>query len=101
MLATKLRALYQRKKGRDLFDLWFALENFHDVDSNAVVAMFQTYLFRGGEQIARTMFEQNVLAKSKQESFRNDIVPLIRTGVDWDFDVALAVVMESFVSLLE
>ena len=25
LLATKLGALYQRKKGRDLFDLWFAL----------------------------------------------------------------------------
>lgn len=26
LLGTKLRALYQRKKGRDLFDLWHALE---------------------------------------------------------------------------
>jgi predicted nucleotidyltransferase component of viral defense system len=25
LVATKLRALYQRKKGRDLFDLWLAL----------------------------------------------------------------------------
>ncbi|MBI2930959.1 MAG: nucleotidyl transferase AbiEii/AbiGii toxin family protein [Planctomycetes bacterium] len=25
LLATKLRALYQRRKGRDLFDLWFGL----------------------------------------------------------------------------
>ena len=23
LMATKLRALYQRRKGRDLFDLWF------------------------------------------------------------------------------
>ena len=27
LLGTKLRALYQRKKGRDLFDLWYALTN--------------------------------------------------------------------------
>ena len=27
LLGTKLRALYQRKKGRDLFDLWFALQS--------------------------------------------------------------------------
>ncbi len=25
LLGTKLRALYQRKKGRDLFDLWLAI----------------------------------------------------------------------------
>ena len=31
LLGTKLRALYQRKKGRDLFDLHYALENL-DVD---------------------------------------------------------------------
>jgi len=30
LLGTKIRAFYQRDKGRDLFDLWFALqqENF-------------------------------------------------------------------------
>lgn len=27
LLGTKLRALYQRKKGRDLFDLWYALRH--------------------------------------------------------------------------
>jgi predicted nucleotidyltransferase component of viral defense system len=27
LLATKLRALYQRRKGRDLFDLWIGVNN--------------------------------------------------------------------------
>ena len=27
LLGTKLRALYQRKKGRDLFDLWYVLKD--------------------------------------------------------------------------
>jgi predicted nucleotidyltransferase component of viral defense system len=25
-MATKLRALYQRRKGRDLFDLWYSVD---------------------------------------------------------------------------
>lgn len=25
LLGTKMRALYQRRKGRDLFDIWFAI----------------------------------------------------------------------------
>ena len=25
-MATKLRALYQRRKGRDLFDVWYAVD---------------------------------------------------------------------------
>ena len=27
LMATKLRALYQRRKGRDLFDLWYVTKN--------------------------------------------------------------------------
>ncbi len=30
LIATKLRALYQRKKGRDLFDLWVAFQH-HEI----------------------------------------------------------------------
>ena len=33
LLGTKLRALYQRKKGRDLFDLYHALKHL-DLDTN-------------------------------------------------------------------
>lgn len=29
LVSTKLRALYQRSKGRDLFDLWLALTELH------------------------------------------------------------------------
>jgi predicted nucleotidyltransferase component of viral defense system len=36
LLGTKLRALYQRKKGRDLFDLWYALKNIQ-VDANQIL----------------------------------------------------------------
>ena len=36
MLATKLRALLQRDKGRDLFDLSHALSVFHDLDIERV-----------------------------------------------------------------
>ncbi|HWX44740.1 MAG TPA: nucleotidyl transferase AbiEii/AbiGii toxin family protein [Solirubrobacteraceae bacterium] len=36
LLATKLRALYQRRKGRDLFDLWVALD-IVGIDDQVVV----------------------------------------------------------------
>ncbi len=47
LLATKLRALYQRKKGRDLFDLWFALEQ-DAVDTEALLRCFARYMAEGG-----------------------------------------------------
>lgn len=42
LLATKLRALYQRRKGRDLFDLWHVLKN-NMVDIDKVITIFQKY----------------------------------------------------------
>ena len=44
MLATKLRALLQRSKGRDLFDLAHALEVFGELDTDRVVACMGQYL---------------------------------------------------------
>src|SRR5690606_10921179 len=44
MLATKLRALLQRDKGRDLYDLAHALEIFDCLDTQRLVDMFARYL---------------------------------------------------------
>ena len=45
LLATKLRALYQRRKGRDLFDLWWAHEQA-DPDPARIVALLGEYVLR-------------------------------------------------------
>jgi predicted nucleotidyltransferase component of viral defense system len=39
LVATKIRALYQRKKGRDLFDMWLALTELA-LDPEHVLAAF-------------------------------------------------------------
>jgi len=43
LLGTKLRALYQRRKGRDLFDLYWALTN-HEVDTEKVIQCYKAYM---------------------------------------------------------
>ena len=49
LLGTKIRALYQRKKGRDLFDPYYALI-MGDVDCEAVMHCFRKYIgFSTGE----------------------------------------------------
>jgi predicted nucleotidyltransferase component of viral defense system len=50
LLATKLRALYQRKKGRDLFDLWLALERGF-VEPSELLRCFHRYM--GGQESLR------------------------------------------------
>ncbi len=57
-MGTKLRALYLRKKGRDLFDLAVALGK-PDVDPARIVAAFAEYMERCGHHITRALFEQN------------------------------------------
>ena len=42
LVATKIRALYQRKKGRDLFDLWLALTDLR-FDPNDILTAFTPY----------------------------------------------------------
>lgn len=48
LLATKLRALYQRKKGRDLFDFFIAFQQLDPIDDDKIVAGFQTYIKQEG-----------------------------------------------------
>ena len=61
LLGTKMRALYQRKKGRDLFDLWYAHQK-GGVDPDKIVACFLRYMEAEGETISRAIFEQNLAA---------------------------------------
>ncbi len=76
LIATKLRALYQRKKGRDLFDLWLALQH-PDLDYQKVIEVFQSYIRKEGNKISRANFEKNLAEKLNEYSFITDIRQLI------------------------
>ena len=96
LLGTKMRALYQRKKGRDLFDLWLGLTE-HDVNPTDVVHSFAEYMRAGGSTITRAQFEANLAAKLRDSLFGNDIAPLIRSGLNYDVQRAWDVVHEKLV----
>lgn len=68
LLGTKLRALYQRSKGRDLFDLDLALRTL-DVDDGRGVECFVGYLARSGLSVTRADFKANLAAKLEEPSF--------------------------------
>jgi predicted nucleotidyltransferase component of viral defense system len=95
LLGTKLRALFQRKKGRDLFDLWVALEA--GVDPAAVIDMFRVYTKAGGHNITRALFEENLAGKIQQPGFAEDIRRLLPPGVTFDISAAVARVQKEFV----
>jgi predicted nucleotidyltransferase component of viral defense system len=77
MLATKLRALLQRNKGRDLFDLAHALDVFDGLNAERVVACFGQYLNRSQVRISRAEAEQRMFAKLTNPGFLADMRPLL------------------------
>ncbi len=100
LLATKLRALYQRRKGRDLFDLWLGLGHA-DVDADEVVAVFEHYMRFGGTPVTRAQFEANMAAKMVDPAFLGDLPPLLRTGLAYDLEHAWARVHDAIVVRLQ
>jgi predicted nucleotidyltransferase component of viral defense system len=99
LLGTKLRALYQRRKSRDLFDLAIALRD-PNVDPSRVVATYATYMEHGGHKVSRAEFEQSFDGKMKSSAFRADISALLAPNYSWDIDEAAAIVSEKLISRL-
>lgn len=87
LLGTKLRALYQRKKSRDLFDLWTAHRGAGS-DPERVVSCFVRYLHEGGLRVSRAEFEANLAAKLADRMFTRDIEPLLAPRAAWDIEDA-------------
>ena len=77
MLATKLRALLQRDKGRDLIDLSHALAVFEGLDAGLVIEVLQRYLVAQGLRLSRAQAEERMFAKLNSPGFLADIRPLL------------------------
>lgn len=88
LLATKLRALYQRSKGRDLFDLAVALETNPKIDIDKIIACFEFYLAKENNKISAKEFAANIAEKLENPVFTNDIRPLLRkVGFPYKFPI--------------
>jgi len=94
LLATKLRALYQRSKGRDLFDLWVSRELNHN--PQRTIEIFKLYLENENLSIAKKDFTDNLNDKFADAVFRNDIIPLIRQSSEYDIKKAFEYVHDTY-----
>lgn len=99
LLGTKLRALYQRRKSRDLFDLATALRD-PNADPSRIVSTYAKYMEHGGHKASRAEFEKNFAEKMRSQAFRADISALLAPGYSWDIDEAATVVSEKLISRL-
>jgi len=100
LLATKVRALYQRRKGRDLFDLWHGLKE-GKADAAKVVRIFKEYMKAEGHSISAGDYEKNIEAKVKHAGFVEDVTPLLPADMSYDVKEAFSFVIQQIVSRIE
>lgn len=99
LLGTKMRALYQRKKGRDLFDLWQALTTT-GANPRTVVDCFLHYMEHEGHRVSRAEYEQNFIGKIGDATFAEDIAPLLLPDAVFDFQTASQYLMSQLLPLI-
>lgn len=82
LLGTKLRALFQRKKGRDFFDLCLCLDLF-SLDVAHIIHCFKQYMTFLGITVSRAELERNIYQKLTDNNFLYDITALLPKDMDY------------------
>ena len=101
LLGTKLRALYQRKKGRDLFDLYIALQR-KEVDVDKVLQCYKQYMeFVVDKAPSYKQFVNNMQEKMEDPEFTNDMQSLLRPGITFNASDAYPLIYETFIDKME
>ncbi len=100
IMGTKLRALYQRKKGRDLFDFQKAFEAFPEISDKKVIECFTKYLQHAGHAVSRAEFEMAISEKQLDQKFREDIAALLPEGETFDADSTFSEIQRRLISQL-
>ena len=84
LLGTKLRALYQRRKGRDLFDLFWTMIN-HDVDVEKLLHCYKTYMkYSVDKPPTQKQFLANMEEKMLDNEFTEDIHFVLKPNVEYN-----------------
>ena len=101
MLGTKLRALFQRTRGRDLFDLYWALTMMRPpVIPERIIESFQHYLRLEKTVAGRAEFLAVLDRRLSDRGFCSDMTQLLRQGLCYDPQEAGALVKADLLSLL-
>jgi predicted nucleotidyltransferase component of viral defense system len=100
LIASKVRALYQRRKGRDLYDLFRALQS-GQLNVEASIDCYKKYMDYQGNRIPTTMeYKQNLDEKMEDENFRSEIFRFLSQDIEYDIDVAHETILKQIVSLM-
>ena len=99
LMGTKLRALYERRKGRDLFDLWLALAA-RGADPERILSCFKFYM--GDLAFGFHDLGGNLRNKLSNREFREDLDQLVAEPPHaYNIDAAADLIMTDLGSRLE
>ncbi|VGO12884.1 hypothetical protein PDESU_01438 [Pontiella desulfatans] len=85
LLATKVRALYQRRKRRDLFDLWYA-DQHAEIDWPRVMGAFRQIMKNDGTPVTSRQLQLNLEEKVNHPDFFADIRNLLRPELEIELE---------------
>ncbi|MCG6537410.1 MAG: nucleotidyl transferase AbiEii/AbiGii toxin family protein [Syntrophales bacterium LBB04] len=100
LLATKLRALYQRRKGRDLFDLWLGI-TAGKADADRIIHAFKQYMENEGQTVETMLYEKNLQEKLRHRGFLSDLNPLLPADAIYDVKEAYHFVRAEIIDKLD
>lgn len=100
LLGTKLRALYQRRKGRDLYDLYKAYQE-QQPDSQHIIEVYRKYIaFSVDNPPTKKQFLRNLETKMQDNEFLGDTRALLRPTEHYDAHEAFNFIKDELVEKL-
>lgn len=98
LLGAKLRALYQRRKGRDLYDLWKALTTLN-LNPDLLIKSYKEYMTFSLEKPIPTKkeFMINVEKKISDPEFIGDTVALLRPDEKYNPQEAFRLLIKTLI----
>lgn len=99
LIGTKVRALYERRKGRDLYDLYKALQN-PGLNPDNVISCFKEYMKWEGKNPTYKLYVSNMEEKMKNAEFLGDTKTLLRPDENYDAQEAYNLVKENIIDKL-
>ena len=88
LIGSKIRALFQRKKGRDLFDVYYAHKNGCLDIANTILCYRKFMEHSVGYVPSAKQYLENLSGKLGDSAFRADMEPLLRPSIEYNIHEA-------------
>jgi predicted nucleotidyltransferase component of viral defense system len=99
LVGTKVRALYERRKGRDLFDLYRALQD-ERLNADNVMMCFLKYMENEEKKPTHSLYTGNMTDKLNNAEFLGDTNNLLRPDTVYNPATSYEVVKEKLIDKL-